>query len=104
MHEGHEHTHDHDHGHTHCHGEHPHHHHHDGAQGTVSDQTVALVSYMLDHNRSHAEEIHGLAHKLEAMGQHEAAALIEQGVTCYGQGNDLLAQALALLQTPKEDA
>ena len=99
LHEGHDHS--HDDCHEHSHGEHHHHHHHEHGEGTVSEQTVALVSYMLDHNRAHAEEIHELSHKLDAMGQHEAAELIGEGVGCYIDGNEKLAQALALLREEK---
>ena len=31
-------------------------------------QAVALVSYMLEHNKAHTEELHEICHKLEASG------------------------------------
>ena len=89
------HVHEHDHPHEHT-GEHgPHDHSHDGS---VSAQTMALLGYMLNHNRDHAAEIHGLAHKLEEEGRADEARLIHEGVSLYNQGNDLLEQALAALE------
>lgn len=87
----HSHVHEHSHSHSHEH-EHP-------VQGFESlEQATALMGYMLEHNRHHAEELHELCHKLEADGKAEAAALIHQAVDCFGQGNDLLEQALTQLK------
>ena len=100
LHEGHEHEHTHD-GEQHGHDHGLHHHRHPvepAAEGSVPEQTIALVSYMLDHNRAHAEEIHERAHKLDALGQHEAAELIGEGVSCYIDGNNRLAEALEVLK------
>ena len=46
---------------------------HAGAPELSEEQTLALMSYMLEHNRSHAEELHNIAHALENQGRHEAA-------------------------------
>ena len=56
------------------------------------------MSYMLDHNRHHAEELHELCHKLEASGKGEAAKLIDEAVDRFGEGNELLAKALEALK------
>ena len=56
MHEGHEHT-----------------HHGDDLGFETVAQAVALMTYMLEHNRHHADELHDVCHKLEDMGKAEAA-------------------------------
>lgn len=107
----HEHSHEHSHAHahdggaSHCHShahphEHPHPHPH--SHGEISafdscDQAAALMSYMLDHNRHHADELHELCHKLEASGKNQAALLIEEAVDRFNEGNVLLAAALEKL-------
>lgn len=65
------------------------------------EQAIALVSYMLDHNKSHTEELHEICHKLEASDDREAAFLIDDAVDHYREGNALLESALAALK--KED-
>ena len=47
--------HSHEHAHEHVSG---HHHEHGDKPELTPEQTLALMSYMLDHNRSHAEELH----------------------------------------------
>ena len=79
-----EHTHPHPHGHTH---EHPH-------GGASPAEQLALLNYMLGHNRSHTEDLHDLAHSLEgAPGE-----LIHAAVEAYERGNEKLAEALDLLK------
>lgn len=79
----HEHIHDHDHSHTHDH--------------TSPEESLALLTYMLGHNRHHAEELHELAHNLED----EAAQLIHDAVIDFELGNEKLAEALHILQESK---
>lgn len=76
-----EHTHDHDH----------HHGHHS------PEESLALLTYMLGHNRHHAEELHELAHGLDD----EAAQLIHDAVIDFQLGNEKLAEALRILQESK---
>ena len=76
--------------HTHDH-EHPHEHHH---EHTPAEETLALLTYMLGHNRHHAEELHELAHGVEG----EAADLLHGAVADLGSSNEKLARALALLK------
>ncbi len=76
--------------HTHDH-EHPHEHHH---EHTSAEETLALLTYMLGHNRHHAEELHELAHGVEG----EAADLLHGAVADLGSSNEKLARALALLK------
>ena len=80
-----EHTHDHDHDH-----DHPHHDH----QHASPEETLALLTYLLGHNRHHTEELHELAHDMEW----EASELLHEAVADYQQGNEKLAEALALLK------
>ena len=83
---GHGHEHDHEHGHSHEHG------------GFDSlEQAQALMRYMLDHNRHHAEELHSVLHKLEAGGNAEAVRRLDGAIASYQDGNDLLEAALKAL-------
>ena len=75
---------------------HSHHSHED--IGDVK-KSVALLTYMIEHNRHHADELHELAHTLEHQGQFEAAALIADGLTYFRDGNDKLEAALEQIQT-----
>ena len=58
-------------------------------------ENLALLTYMLDHNRHHAQELHELAHDLSDEGKDAAAALLHEALEAYEQGNEKLAQALA---------
>ena len=78
-----EHTHDHD------------HHHHQGHASP--EESLALLTYMLGHNRHHAEELHELAHGMDG----EAAQLIHDAVVDFELGNEKLAEALHILQEAK---
>ena len=75
-----EHTHDHEHSHNH--------------KTHSPEETLALLSYMIDHNRHHAEELHELAHSANA----EAAALIHDAVELFDSGNEKLEKALKILK------
>ncbi|MBR5583902.1 MAG: cobalt transporter [Lachnospiraceae bacterium] len=103
---GHDHHHDHDHeccgGHDHGHE----HHHHDhecgcgcGCGGHEQvDENVAILTYMLDHNRHHALELKEIAAHLRTVGKDEAAAQIEKGVEDFEKGNMRLSIALSLVK------
>lgn len=73
----------HDHGHEHTH------------EAVSSAEALAVLSYMLDHNRHHADELHDIAHSAEPA---EAAALLHDAVTLFNQANDKLEQALQLMK------
>lgn len=88
--DGHEHHHDHEHGHDHCH-EHSH-----GEQ--PKDEDTAVLAYMLDHNRHHAQELAAIAKHLREAGKEEAAVQIEKGVEDFEKGNMRLQIALSLVQ------
>ena len=111
-HEHHHHDHEccggHDHGHDHeCCGGHDHgHHHHDHECGCgcgcgghdQPDENVAILTYMLDHNRHHALELKEIAAHLRTVGKEEAAAQIEKGVEDFEKGNMRLSIALSLVK------
>ena len=87
--------------HTHEHAGHTHEHTHaDGsvhshAHATASspEEALALLKYMLDHNRHHAEELHDLAHNFDET----SADLLHEAVDKLGESNDLIEQALSLI-------
>ncbi len=73
--------------------EHEHEHERCGACGGTAEETLALLKYMLDHNRHHADELHDLAHELDS----EARELVHAAVMDIESSNDKLARALKLL-------
>lgn len=91
----HDHTHDHAHEHTHSH-DHDHGHGHEplrAEDGQVSEQTVAVLRYMLDHNIHHAAELSDLADQLAGEARHQMLHAVES----FDQGNGYLSAALELL-------
>lgn len=91
----HDHTHDHAHEHAHSH-DHDHGHSHEplrAEDGQVSEQTVAVLRYMLDHNIHHAAELSDLADQLTGEAQHQMLHAVES----FDQGNGYLSAALELL-------
>ena len=90
--------------HTHEHCGHTHEHTHaDGtthSHGAASspEEALALLTYMLNHNRHHAEELHDLAHCFDDV----AGDLIHQAVDKLGESNDLIEQALSLIKNSAE--
>ena len=100
---GHEHHHHHDHdcgcGHDHGHE----HHHHEGCDCGCGgheqpDENVAILTYMLDHNKHHALELKEIAKHLREAGKDDAAAQIEKGVEDFEKGNMRLSIALSLVK------
>lgn len=95
----HEHTHAHDHcghSHTHTHADgtvHTHSHTHSHSAASSPEEALALLNYMLSHNRHHAEELHDLAHCFDDV----AGDLIHDAVDKLGESNDLIEQALSLI-------
>lgn len=78
--------------HDHNHPEnHTHSHSHSAASSP--EEALALLTYMLSHNRHHAEELHDLAHCFDEV----AEDLIHQAVDKLGESNDLIEQALSLI-------
>lgn len=73
---------------------HPHPHEHGHESAASPEEKLALLNYMLGHNRSHTEELHDLAHSLEG-APHD---LLHAAVEAYENGNEKLAEALRLLK------
>ena len=100
----HSHTHEHEHcGHTHTHTHadgttHSHGHTHSHAAASSPEEALALLKYMLDHNRHHAEELHDLAHNFDDV----TADLLHEAVDKLGESNDLIEQALSLINNAGE--
>ena len=92
-----EHMHEHEHDHSH----HGHTHEHITAFEST-EQAVMILGYMLDHNRSHAEELHEIRHRLEATGEEEAAEYLDRAVDSFREGNDLMDKALRILKKEEE--
>lgn len=109
---GHDHAHEHecgcghDHGHDHecgCGHDHGHDHHHEGCGCGCGgheqpDENVAILTYMLDHNKHHALELKEIAKHLREVGKDDAAAQIEKGVEDFEKGNMRLSIALSLVK------
>ena len=85
--------HHHHHGHDHD-GYHYHHHHHHPEEGAAPDRTQALLSYMVGHNKSHADEMREAAAALQGRAQE----LVNEAADLLDQGNAKLEEALSLLQ------
>lgn len=90
--------------------EHPHCHHHDhcdaqqhaGADGK-KDETLALLTYMIQHNEHHAAEIDQMAADLEKKGMEDVARQMREGVTEFQKGNMLLNLALTLYKEHQKE-
>ena len=98
---GHDHHHDHECGCGHDHGHH--HEHHEGCGcgcggHEMPDENVAILTYMLDHNKHHALELKEIAAHLRTVGKDEAAAQIEKSVEDFEKGNMRLGIALSLVK------
>lgn len=77
------HTHEHDHAHEHASGE-----------ATSREETLALLSYMVHHNKHHAEELSALSKSLSG----EAASSLQKAVSAFENGNAELERALELMK------
>lgn len=66
-------------------------HNHTHVTSDSDKETLALLEYMLGHNRHHAEELHELSHKLPE----NEAILLHSAVDDFRQGNEKLARVLA---------
>lgn len=58
------------------------------------EEQIALLTYMISHNKSHAEEVHEIAH--DAHGK--AATLLHEATDLYNAGTEKLAEALQLIK------
>ena len=99
-----------------AHGEHAHHHEehsHDCGSGhecqscgdkNCKDETVALLTYMLQHNEHHAAELDQMADNLLKLGMDAAAKQIKEGVADSQKGNMRLSLALTLVKEQIKEA
>ena len=99
----HEHTHEHVHTHTDENGHaytHSHEHTHEGSHqhSHGSEQTLAVLKYMLEHNIHHAAELNDMAKQFDGEAQHQLLHAVES----FDQANGYLSAALELLKE-KED-
>ncbi len=87
-------NHDHDHVHTHADGtSHSHSHAHSHTAASSPEEALALLKYMLDHNRHHAEELHDLAHFYDNV----EGDLLHDAVDRLDESNSLIEEALSLI-------
>ena len=106
---GHEHTPEHSHENTHADGvTHTHSHVHGDCGSTdhcgsceggdCKKETVALLTYMLQHNEHHAAELDQMADNLEKMGLSSSAKTIKEAVADFQKGNMRLGLARTLVK------
>lgn len=113
-----EHTHVHSHEHGH---EHDHHHEHShgaeepcgkedcsgcqgcGQEGQTVSKNAALLTYMYQHNQSHAAELDQMAAKLQQEGMGKAAEQIRRAVDEFQKGNMYLNLALAMVKEGQQE-
>ena len=90
------------HGHEHSHSAEcqGHSHEHCGScqDGNCKNETVALLTYMLQHNEHHAQELDQMAENLEKLGLSAAAKTIKEAVSDFQKGNMRLGLALTLVK------
>ena len=73
---------------------HDHHEHTHGESAHSPEEALALLNYMTDHNRHHAEELHELAHSIGG----EVEAMIHDACVDFEIGNEKLEKALKILK------
>ena len=93
MHEGHDHSHGHNHNHKH---ENTHGYVHKGTSN-VSPKDLALLKYMLEHNKQHARELAETGGRLADAGVESAAELIKGAVHYFDHANENLEKAVSLI-------
>lgn len=95
-----QHGHDHSHEHTHEDGCQGHTHEHCGScqGGDCGKETVALLTYMLQHNEHHAQELDQMADNLDKMGLGASAKAIRDAVADFQKSNMRLGLALTLVK------
>jgi hypothetical protein len=81
------------------HGGHGHIHQHNNEEHGNNDaaRNLALLTYMLEHNRQHADEIHEMAHALYHENKENAARLLDESLELFKAGNEKIAAALEIL-------
>ena len=90
-----DHTHGHGHSHTH---DHTHDHSHSAALGATA-KDLALLKYMLEHNKQHARELSETGDRLAEAGFAHAADMISDAVHYFDHANDSLEIAVGLINS-----
>jgi hypothetical protein len=98
-------THTHEHIHTHIH-EHIHDEGHahehvksgDETPGMSKNKLKAILSFMRDHNREHANELHGLLGVIQELDADEVLDLIENGAKSIELAAEQIEQAIELIE------
>lgn len=75
-----------------------HEHHIARASNEGPGKILAMLTYMLEHNRHHADELHEIAHKLSHEGYSEASDMLHEAVGDFEAGNTKLDKALNLIK------
>ena len=87
------HGHEHNHEHGHC---------GDCQGGDCKNETLALLTYMRQHNEQHAAELDQMADNLLKLGMDAAAKTIKEAVADFQKGNMRLSLALTLVKDELE--
>ena len=69
---------------------------------TMAVKDLALLEYMLDHNKQHAHELSDTGVRLSDEGFELAAKLIAEAVHHFNQANDKMEKAVALINESVE--
>lgn len=93
-----QHGHEHDHSHGEGCGNHSHEHCGSCQGGDCKNETVALLTYMFQHNEHHAKELDQMAENLEKIELSAAAKTIKEAVADFQKGNMRLGLALTLVK------
>lgn len=73
------------------------HHHHNHTGHTGEDRNTLLLTYMLNHNTHHCEELRACEQELRQESQSQAAEILCESVALFDKANKKLAEALTLL-------
>ena len=75
-----------------------HHHHHDHAPAESAAEMTAVLTYMLQHNIHHADELKKMSETLAEKGMQAASEKLLESVSFFTEGNEKLAAALELVK------
>ena len=67
-------------------------------EGDCKKETIALLTYMLQHNEHHAQELDQMAENLDKMGLAASAKAIRDAVADFQKSNMRLGLALTLVK------
>ena len=90
-----------DHAQSHGHG-HDHHGGHTHGKTDGTDENLAVLTYMYQHNEHHASEREEMAEKLRETGFQDVAEQIHEGVLQFYRANEFLGKALELMRDRKK--